>query len=215
MPSILASAIISKAQTILQDTAGVRWTGTEGLGWLNDGQREIAALKPDAYTKIANIVLVNGTKQTIPADGVRLVSVLRNMGSGTTPGDAIRPVKRQALDANVPSWHSMAGAAVTQHYVVEFFAPKSLYVYPPGIAGNQIESLYEAVPPDVAAIGNVISLDDIYANPLIDYVLYRFFSKDAELPGMAERAILARKAFDNTLGLQGGADATAVTHTQS
>jgi hypothetical protein len=209
MPTVLASSVIGKVQTIIQDTTGVRWPQSELLGWLNDGQREIAMLRPDACTKITSLALVAGTKQSIPdADGVMLIEVFRNMGAdGSTPGNAVRKVPRQILDAQVPNWHASTSTAVVQHYTMETRAPKTFYVYPPSLGTTKVEILYAAVPADLSADTDVLTIDDIYSNSLIDYLLYRAYSKDAEYAGNADRAMLSRKAFENTLGLKSQADA--------
>ncbi|MCK7581011.1 MAG: hypothetical protein MZV65_38935 [Chromatiales bacterium] len=47
-----------------------------------------------------------------------------------------------------------------------------------------------------------IKLDDIYANAILDYVLYRAYSKDAEYAANAQRAALHYQAFTNALGVK-------------
>lgn len=212
MATITAQTIIDRAQVILQDSTAVRWPEAELLNWLNDGQREIVALRTDAFSKIANVTCVAGTKQVIPtSDGLRLLDVLRNMGAGgSTPGTAIRKVPRQILDGQTPEWHAATPSTTIKHYVFDERAPKTFYVYPPASAGTQLEVLYSASPTDVATIGSVITLDDIYMTPLIDYILYRAYSKDTEYAGNANRAAAARQAFENTLGLKAQADAANV-----
>lgn len=208
MPTITAQTIISRAQTLLQDTTSIRWSSAELLGWLNDGQREIVTLRPSAFSKIANVTCVAGTKQTIPtADGTLLLDVLRNMGtSGSAPGDAVRKVPRQIMDSQTPGWHSATPSTTIKHYVFDERAPKTFWVYPPASAGTQVEVLYAATPTDVPSTSSVITLDDTYMSPLIDYLLYRAYSKDTEYAGNAERAKAARAAFENTLGLKAQAD---------
>jgi hypothetical protein len=212
MPSILASAVIGRAQTILQDTTAVRWSQTELLGWLNAGQREVVMVRPDACTKIANVTCVAGTKQAIPsADGIMLIDVIRNMGaSGTTPGKSIRKVPREILDAQTPGWHSMTATAEVLHYTFEPRAPKNFYVYPPSTGSVSVEILYSASPTDVAVVSNVLGVDDIYEEALVDYILYRAYSKDSEYAGNAERAKAHRAAFENTIGLKTQADTANV-----
>lgn len=46
----------------------------------------------------------------------------------------------------------------------------------------------------------IITLDDIYANALLDYILYRAYSKDADYAGNAQRAIAAYEAFLRSIG---------------
>jgi len=85
MGTLLASALISQASEIIQDESNVQMTTANALGWLNDAQRAIVIVKPDASTVIRSITLVPGTKQSIA--GLKLMSVVRNMGaSGSTPG---------------------------------------------------------------------------------------------------------------------------------
>ena len=211
MPTILASAIIGKGQILAQDTTAIRWAISEWLGWLNDGQREIAIMRPSAYSKITNIPLVAGTRQTLPADAVAFVEFMRNMGvGGAVPGLAARKVTRRLMDSQTPNWHSQTQSAVVQHCIFEPLSPKTFYVYPPSLGTTQAEVLYEASPPDVATVAGVISLDDVYANALLDYLLYRAYSKDSEFIGNAERAVLYRKAFETSLGLKSQADAAVV-----
>ena len=207
----LASALISKAKILAQDTGNIRWADAEWLGWASDGQREICIVRPPAFSKIANVTMVAGTKQAIPTDGVTFLEYMRSMGAGgATPGLTARKVPRRLLDGQNPGWHAVTAVAVPTHYVFEPLAPKVFYVYPPSTGAQQCEILYAASPPDIATIATAISLDDIYGSVLIDYMLYRGYSKDAELIGNAERSMLSRKAFENALGLKERADAGTV-----
>lgn len=47
-----------------------------------------------------------------------------------------------------------------------------------------------------------ISLDDIYANALLDYIMYRGFSKDAAYAGAGNRAAMHYQAFAMALGIK-------------
>lgn len=204
MGTILASAIVDKAEIILQDTTNTRWDPAELLGWLNDGQREAVSLKQFANDKNQNLLLVTGTKQTIPADGISLLEVVRNMGTnGATPGPAVRIVDREALDAAVPNWHAATAAAEVKHYVFDQRDPTHFYVYPPQPAANQgyVEIIYAAAPADIA-LGTAITLDDVYANAILDYILYRAYLKDSDSPVNAQRAANHYAAFGNSLGVR-------------
>lgn len=198
MGTIIARAVIEKAQIILQDTTGVRWpSDTELLGWLNDGQREVMVFKPNANVKNVAVKLATGTKQQLPADGVQLIDVVRNMGTdGNTPGRAIRIVMREVLDAQVPNWHNATPAAEAKHYTYTVLDPKTFYVYPPQPSSNQgyAELVYGAAPVD-ATINGAITLDDIYQNVLVDYILYRAYSKDTEYAADQNRAATHQSAY--------------------
>ena len=67
--------------------------------------------------------------------------------------------------------------------------------YPTDVAEPADGALYTAV------AGN-ISIPDIYANALLDYILYRAYSKDSEYAGNAQRAQSHYGAFVNTMGVE-------------
>ena len=47
--AVTVNSIVDRVQAVLQDTTGVRWpVNNELVLWINDAQREIALLKPDA-----------------------------------------------------------------------------------------------------------------------------------------------------------------------
>ena len=58
----------------------------------------------------------------------------------------------------------------------------------PGVAGNAyLEIIYSANPSTVAQNGN-LSIPDIFANAVMNYVMYMAYMKDAEYAGNQERA---------------------------
>jgi hypothetical protein len=210
MGTILASAIISRAQTILQDVGAVRWTTLELLDWLNDAQREIVTLRPGANAKSVSVQLAAGTKQTIPTDGIVFMDVIRNMGTdGTTPGSPVRPTTRFQLDTQLPTWHTDPTLAEIEHFWFDPQLPKVFWVYPQSDGSHRVELQYAAVPTVIANTSTAIGLDDIYANVMLDGVLYRAFSKDTEHEGNEARAAAHRMAFENTLGLKAEADGSS------
>lgn len=197
MSTITAQSVVNKVQVILQDTTGVRWPDSELLDWLNDGQREIVLYKPNAFIKNLAVRMAGGTKQSLPADGVQLIDVVRNMGTnGTTPGRAVRITMREVLDSQLPDWHSETPNSVVKHYVYSLLDPKNFYVYPPQPAAGQgyIELVYGASPADTTLVGT-ITLDDIYQNVLVDYILYRAYSKDTEYAADQNRAATHQNAY--------------------
>ena len=52
----------------------------------------------------------------------------------------------------------------------------------------------------------VISVDDVYANCILDYVLYRSYQKDSEFAGNPQRAMMHYQSFANALGVKTQAD---------
>jgi hypothetical protein len=182
--------------------------------WINDAQREIALLKPDASAINETVTLVDGTKQDIPSAGNRLLKVVRNMSaaSGGTGKRAVRLVDVEVLNGQTPDWHdpTVAGDAahtnVVKHYIYEESNPRNFYVYP-GVSGSAyLEIIYSSNPTTVAQGGN-LSIPDIFANAVMNYVLYMAYMKDAEYAGNSQRANSHFALFTNSITGKGQIDA--------
>lgn len=194
--------IIDRASIILQDSTHVRFPEQELLKFFNDAQKEVVLLRPDANMQNATMTCVAGSKQTIPAAGLRLVNVIRNDG-----GRAVTQVDRKILDETLPDWHQSVADATRkiEHFIFDPADPKHFYVYPAATNSFVLEVLYSSAP-TVIAITNfasdttVISLDDIYANCILDYILYRSYQKDSEFAGNSQRAAMHYQGFSSALG---------------
>jgi hypothetical protein len=204
MGTLTAQSIITKARDVLQDSTAVRWTDNEALRWLSEAQRYITLNRPDASAVTANITMVAGTKQSMPATAMRLLDIVRNMGvGGATAGIPIRIADREVLDAQISDWHTQAGVTSFKHYVYDQRNPKTFYIYPPASATSPtVEAVYTVVPAELTAVGNTITIDDIYEPVMLDYLLYRALSKDAEYAGNIERAKLYIVAVNGALGVK-------------
>ena len=213
--AVSVQSVIDRVQATLQDTTGVRWPVVgELVLWINDAQREIAYLKPDASAKNTTITLAEGTKQEIPSDGNRLLRAVRNMSaaSGGTGARAVRLVQREVLDAQTPSWHDptvtgdAAHANIVKHYIYDEQNPRNFYVYP-GVSGDAyLEIIYSANPSTVAQ-GDNLDIPDIYANAVMNYVLYMAYMKDADYAGNQQRAASHFQIFTVSVTGKGQVDA--------
>jgi len=219
MSTILASTIISNASIILQDITNVRWPLTELLEWLNEGQLEIARVKPNAYVMTQPVQLVPGVTQSIPATGISLIDITRNLGTnGATPGRAIRKIERRILDGQLPYWASSTPVAEVLHFAYTPLDIRTFYVYPPqpAVGPNFVEMQYAAAPVQLTESTQVITLDDVYAAVLTDYLLYRAYAKDIDYAQNAASAAFYKKAFEDALMQKtAGEMATATTKGQS
>ena len=205
MATLTVSNLISRAAMVAQDPTHVRWTQNEWLDWLNDAQREVVLLKPNASVKNISHMLATGkTKQSLPADGIMLIDVTRNMGaSGTQDGDAIRITSREVLDAQRPGWHSEANTfGKVVHYCFDPRDPKTFYVYPKAPSTSHYVEVIYASNPINCLIGGTIQVDDIYANSLLNLMLYRAYSKDAEYAQNAQLAAAYYQAAMSSLGVK-------------
>ncbi len=208
--TISAQSIIRRAVETLQDTTSVRWPVSELVRYLNDGQREIVLYRPDSMVTNATITCADGSRQSLPTNGAKLIEVIRNAAS-TSSKKSVRMINREILDAQTPGWHSVAGSVDILHFMYDVRDPKTFYVYPPATASAQLDIVYSAYPTDItepadgslytAVTGN-ISLSDIYANALLDFILYRSYMKDSEYAGNAQRAQAHYAAFVNAMGIE-------------
>lgn len=207
---ISAQSIIRRAVETLQDTTSVRWPVNELVRYLNDAQREVVLYRPDSMVTNATLTCTAGTKQALPANGAKLIEVVRN-AAATGTKKAVRMVNREILDAQTPGWHNLPGTMDALHFMFDPRDPRVFYVYPPALSTTQLDIVYSAYPTDIAepadgalytAVTGNISLPDIYGNAVLDFVLYRCFMKDSEYAGNVQRAQAHYAAFANTLGIE-------------
>ena len=214
--TLTAANMLARVNNILQNTGSIRWSSSEQLEYLSDGQREIAMIRPSATATHANIQLVAGTEQSIPADGLRLFSVNRNM-SGTaanaTGARAISKVNLDVINSEEPSWHDStvtgkaAHGTVVKHYMFDDRDPRKFFVYP-GVSGNAYaEVVYSKNPTALTSTSDTIQVDDMFVNALINFVLYRSYLKEGEFAANFQRAGSHYQLFTQALGLTAQADA--------
>ncbi len=185
---MLASSVATRARTLLHDAAGTRWTDPEVCLWLTDGQTELVTLKPNAHTKLGTHTLAAGSRQAFTAaDAHMILDVPRN-----TNGAAITVCPRESLDSMLPAWHSATGAAVV-NYCFDPREPLVFWVYP-GKAGAAVDVLYSAVPAEVTALAQPLTLSDIYLPALTAYVMYRALAMESETAS-AQRAAAYYQVF--------------------
>lgn len=223
--AILAKDILDRARRIIQDETNVRWPLPELRLWLNDGLREIAVLKPTAYSDSVVFALAQGTRQELPDAYSSVMRVVRNLDTSAEsprqPGAAVRTVDMAMLDAQSRDWHdndAVPFQKIVKNAAFDASDPRAFYVYPGNNATGYVEIIVSKVPgqvaapasneDDIASYGAAVDLQDIYFNCLVDYVLYRAYSKDASYAGSAQRAIAHYTAFANALGVSQANDAT-------
>ena len=205
---MLASDIISRARTVLSDSDGTRWSDSELLGWINDGQRAIALVRPDSSVADTAVTLIAGTKQSIPSNGLRLLDVMRNLNADGSGGRTVRSVDRDILDTQDLNWHSSTPAQVIKNFIYDNRNPKVFYVYPPATTASVLEIIYSRNPTDCSVTSSALDVADIYADPLLNYVLYRAYSKDAEFAANGQLSATYLTVFNSMLGLKTKKDAS-------
>jgi len=201
MSIITAQNCMDKAEIILQDITNDRFSEDELLGWFNDGEREVVALKPDAYIKELAVKLVEGVLQTIPTTAISLISLSHNMGTdGAVPGNIINLIDRKILDAQRKAWATDTASAVVRFYMFDDRKPRNFLVYPQQPASNQgyVMESYVDTPADIAKTGTML-LADIYANPIVHYMVAKALAKE---PGYSAVSTAHMAIFNAELGVK-------------
>lgn len=200
--------VIRNAKLVLQEVtaAGTRWTNEELIGWLNEAYQAIVQIKPDASAINTSVELVEGTRQEIPSDGMRLIDVVRNTAVASQKM-GIMVTTRRSLDTTRRSWHGDDPSVDVEQYMFDDQDPTRFYVYPPAATGAEVELIYSSTPsPHDVALGltgleaETIRLNDSYAPVITDYILYRAYSKDAEHAANLNRAQMHMQAYMGSLG---------------
>ncbi|SMF94611.1 hypothetical protein SAMN02949497_1932 [Methylomagnum ishizawai] len=98
--TVSAGELVARASTLVLDSINARFTEAEWLAWLNDAQREIVNLRPEANTVVAVGRLDPGVRQVLPDDAVRLVDVPRNLRAVAVPSLAIAAVDADRVEGD-------------------------------------------------------------------------------------------------------------------
>jgi hypothetical protein len=209
MGTIFASTIIARLRKILQDEDSDQyiWPDSILLGYLNDAQRAIVLLKPNASITNASVKLTAGAKQAIPETGIALIKITRNMGLvGTSPGKIIHSIDMEQYGYLESEWSGGDAAPYVDHYMFDPDDPTHFYVSPPQPATPcYVEEIYSSPPTDIATTETAISLNDIYAGPLMNYALYRSYATEIDQTSSA----LSEKYYNlflSELGLKAQAE---------
>ena len=212
--------IIGRVEAVLQDS-GIRWPRTELQDWINEAYTVIVSLRPDASSKTATYTCEKGIRQSITdqfPEALRLLDVVRNV-SAASNYRIVRLTARSSLDNQIPEWPSEKDADAVQFFMYDPKLPREFLVYPPAKASVQLEVVYSYPPlahtlneadlSPSALTADTINLDDVYATPIVDWVLYRAYSKDADYAANEGRAAAFYTAFSTAVGAKNSTDAAA------
>lgn len=218
MSTVKVIDVIRRVEDVLQDS-NIRWPRTELQNWMNESYLAITLARPDANAKSGTFTCAAGTRQVLTAEfpsALRLLDVTRNLAT-TSSYRVIRLVSRSVLDDQRPGWHAETGTVNIQHFTFDPRQPKEFFVYPPATTAAQVEVVYtdspgshslteEQLDPE-GTNTEVIKLDDIYMSPVIDWILYRAYSKDAEYGANEQRAQASYAAFNAAISTKNQVDA--------
>lgn len=208
MATVRVIDIIDRARRMLHDPTKTGWSDAELLDWFNAAQVALITMRPDALTKCAKFLCDQKTRQSLPAEAIRLIRVDRNSAGG-----AIRYISRDELNHQLPEWHDDSFPVEdVELYIFDPKEPKAFYVYPVPVSGHPIELIYSYAPKPISINDfsndlTVIAVDDSFQDAIYDYLMFRACSKDSDHADGAQRAGLHFQSF--TSFLQGKYDSDA------
>ena len=205
--AINAKTVISSVVRDLKNADLVRWTLVELVDYLNAGQREIVAVRPDMAAKVKTVALVQGPLQPIPADTVRLMRLIHNADGAKR---AIRIINMELMDSFEPTWRNRTPVGEVIHYSYDTTNNDVFEVFPPVKVGVNVVGEFETKPMDIAVPGSNLLADvtgdlwvpDMAANALQHYMMARAFSKDAEYANNPTLAAGHKTEMANVLGVE-------------
>lgn len=221
MADFLQRDAMLEASLILQDDLFTRWTLPVLNLFINGALREILLHKPNAFAVTVDLPLVPGALQMMPPEYPILLRIIRNTNppeQTALAADAISQitlVSRQMMDAIDPLWSDpnySKPAALVRHFMFDAAQPDHFYVYPPNNGAGLVEAIVAAEPARIGAPASgqtlleswsaVVPIKESYRQAVVDYMLFRAFSMDMAMPGMAQRAQMHRAAFAEALGIK-------------
>ncbi len=210
MGTLTGTYIAGKAQELMVDESGVTYTDAQVLGWINEGQRAVCLVRPDACATLAAVTLTAGTKQEIPVAYRRLMRLICNTNSGgTSHGQAtLGPVPLRVWDRYAPGWGAGSAAALVDEYAYSPAHPKTFWVRPPS-TGTDAYVLAEMAknPTDLTQLTDTLDINDVYSPPMIHYVTACLCLRDDERTPNHERGRYHMEQFFGLLQVKTQTDA--------
>ena len=199
---VLASDIIVQVAGDLRDTGFVRWTKADHYQYITAAKRTLVMIRPDAFSVTVPFCLIPfSTRQQLPSNGVSVIDIVRNMGAdGNTPGAPVTVTTKAALDESNINWHTDTWTTEVTNFCFDERSNRSLFITPPPANGVFVELVYSKLPVPVVADTDVIDTDDIFFTVLIDYCLFKAYSRNNDSQGDAEKAKMHLATFLSALG---------------
>ena len=193
-----AADAVAAARRTLQDLDFERISDDDLLKYVNAARRAFAVARPSAYDTTADIDLVAGAVQTVPA-ACAIFYGLVGAVSGTAMAGAVTPVEAEYLDAIEPGWRAAtAGAPV--HYTYDERTPRVFEVYPPAAAGQKVRYRFSAIPVDLATGGQLSGPESLVYEALVSFAVGRSLMDDSESPENMQVAMVHMQAFASITG---------------
>jgi hypothetical protein len=130
-----------------------------------------------------SVQLVAGIKQTLPTAALRLLDISRNMGTdGATAGKIITPSDRSHIDYSNLLWPAATGQTYIDNFAYDSNVPRTYYVTPPvhSVTAVYVEMTTSQLPTTMTTTGSDDGIEDIFFEPIIQFILWKAYSADDE-----------------------------------
>ncbi|MDW6094055.1 DUF6682 family protein [Vibrio rhizosphaerae] len=192
---INVSKLIERAGSALVDSSFTLWSKGFHLDSLNDAIAALTMAVPKSSSKTADIEISAGQwKVSLPEDGYSLLAVNHCDGYGMEQIDLIR------LTHLYPDWRKQSDTRPANW----MFNPddnQTFFIFPASESPVSIEIEYSRYL-SVASEEDDIDIHEIYSSPLLDYMMYRAYSRDGQAEAQQAKAVAHFQAFQMALGIQ-------------
>lgn len=194
MKAVEVLRLVSGALQDLEPGTEKRWDWTGGdsdsvglLDFLNAAVRAVVLLRPDATARTKTVCLSAGARQTLPADALTLLELVRNMGrDGNTAGSAI-PITAADVIIAMSSF-APCGTVVQQYAYDRMTSPRIFWVYP-SVSDTEelwVEMTYSAIPQEVTDPEDPLPVSDTFSQALVHHMLAAILGGDNEASSSAK-----------------------------
>jgi hypothetical protein len=178
-----ANDYIVDAALLYGDVGYDRVSEDDWIKYLNASIRALILVRPDAGAQTANVQLTAGVLQALPTTALRMLDITRNMGAdGATVGKIITPSDRKHIDYSNLLWPAATGDTEVDNFSYDKENPRIFYVTPPISSSIDVwvEMQVSQLPTAVAVTGDDPGINDVFIEPIVQYMLYKAFSADDE-----------------------------------
>jgi hypothetical protein len=168
--------VISEVRNLIQDTqTPQRYSDAVLLNFVNQTLKRMAMIRPDLFTKIADITTTANTViQTMPSDSIRLVEIF-----SVKDGNSLTEVNRDVFDQTYPGWTQEA-AGTPVNFMRHVRNPNQFFLYPRPTSGVILVGEYAVVPTDYDVNDPIVAPIDAYFPTVVDGTVYLAESIDNE-----------------------------------
>lgn len=221
---VTAESVVKTARGLLNDGARscagatqdqtqeyAHWSQADLLSYAVEGLAVLVSLRPDAFVTVEEIELTAGSRQTIPDEYDALVGIVAGLNeSGSEAGpvvatdDTFAHLAPSQCGPDSGDCGTNGEPVVVKSYSVFQQSQRHFTVSPPVPAGKTAKVMARLVkaPPCQLAASDCLPVALKFHPALVDWIVYRAFSKDIESAFALEASARHYRWFFETLEAQ-------------